>query len=103
MVGPVARGFHLLARVVASVDRTRDPLPQLPIAGARRAEQQHKVDWIGIIALAAGLAAPLLEMPSLTDDPWWYPWLLLSYAVSFILCLILRTTRRLFARRLQLQ
>jgi hypothetical protein len=72
--------------VVASVDRTRDPLPQLPIAGARRAEQQHKADWIGIIALAAGLAAPLLEMPSLTDDPWRYPWLLLYYAVSFILC-----------------
>ena len=72
------------------------------IAGAGRAERKHKVDWIGVIALAAGLAAPMVEMPSLTE-PWGYPWLLLSYAVSFISCLSLRTTRRLFARRLQLQ
>ncbi len=69
------------------------------IAGAGRAERKHEVDWIGVIALAAGLAAPMVEIPS----PWGYPWLLLSYAVSFISCLSLRTTRRLFARRLQLQ
>lgn len=72
------------------------------IAGTWRAERQQKVDWIGVTALTAGVVTPLLEVPSLIES-WWYPWLLLSYAVSLISCLILRTTRRLFARRLQLQ
>jgi len=72
------------------------------IAGTWRSERQQKVDWIGVIALTAGVVTPLLEMPSLIES-WWYPWLLLSYAVSFISCLILRTIRRLFARRLHLQ
>ncbi len=74
------------------------------IAGTWRVERQKKVAWIGIIALAAGLATPLLEMPSLTE-PWWYPWLLPSYSLSFITCLLLRITSRLWLsrRRLQLQ
>ncbi len=73
------------------------------IAVTWRQERPTKVDWIGAVALAAGLATPLLEMPSL-DEPWWFPWLLPSYAVSFVTCLILRFGSRLFARRrLQLQ
>jgi cytosine/uracil/thiamine/allantoin permease len=72
------------------------------IAGTWRAEGQQKVDWIGVTALTAGVVAPFLEMPPLVES-WWYPWLPLSYAVSFISCLILRTIRRLFARRLKFQ
>jgi cytosine/uracil/thiamine/allantoin permease len=72
------------------------------IAGTWRAERQQKVDWIGVTALTAGVVAPLPEMPSLIES-WWYPWLQLSYAISFISCLILRTIRRLFARRLKFQ
>ena len=74
------------------------------IAGTWRAERPPKVDWIGVTSLAAGVVTPLLEMPSLTE-PWWYPWLLPSDAVSFVTCLLLRVNRRLWLsrRRLQLQ
>jgi len=74
------------------------------IAGTSRQERPKKVDWIGAVAISGGLAIPFLwSYLFVPDEPWWFPWLLPSYAVSFVACLILRFGSRLFARRLQLQ
>ena len=75
------------------------------IAANWRQERPKKVDWIGAVAISAGLAIPFLwSYLFVPGEPWWFPWLLPSYAVSFVTCLILRFGSRLFARRrLQLQ
>lgn len=75
------------------------------IAGNWRQERPKKVDWICAVAISAGLAIPFLwSYLFVPGEPWWFPWLLPSYAVSFVTCLILRFGSRLFARRcLQLE
>ena len=70
------------------------------IAGTWRLESPKKIDWIGATALFAGLAITLLVPTDL--ESWWFPWLLPSYAASFVTCLVLRIARSLFANR-QLQ
>lgn len=74
------------------------------IVGNWRQEKPKKVNWIGAVAISAGLAIPFLwSYLFVPDEPSWFPWLLPSYAVSFVTCLILRFGSRLFDRRLQLQ
>jgi hypothetical protein len=63
-----------------------------------RAEGPHAVDWIGLISLVAGLATPLcitLGRVEWTFTPWWYPWMLPSYIVTFFVCSIGRFAQRL--------
>ena len=80
------------------------------IAGTWRAEKSKKVVWIGVIAFSLGLLTSFglwylvgldLFAPSLAE-PEFYPWLLPSYAVSFMTCLLLRITRRLWLSRQRL-
>jgi TRAP-type mannitol/chloroaromatic compound transport system permease small subunit len=83
------------------------------IAGTWRTERQQKVDLIGVIVFLLGLVTSFgvwnlvgldLFTPSLAEAEF-YPWLLPSYAVSFMTCLLLRITSQLWLsrRRLQLQ
>jgi hypothetical protein len=63
-----------------------------------RADRVRRFDWIGAIAVLAGLATPLYVpgwLAGADDNPWWHPWLLPSYAVAFLVCLFGRTARRL--------
>ena len=67
------------------------------IAGTWRLESPKNVDWIGATALFAGLAITLVIPADL--ESWWFPWLLPSYAASFVTCWVLRIAMSLFARR----
>ena len=81
------------------------------IAGTWRAERPPKVDWIGVVAFSLGLVTSFglwylvgldLFTPSLAE-PEFYPWVLPSYAGSFMTCLLLRITSRLWLSRGRLQ
>lgn len=81
------------------------------IAGSWRAEKPKKVVWIGVIVFSLGLVTSFglwylvgldLFTPSLAE-PEFYPWLLPTYAVSFMTCLLLRIARRLWLSRGSLQ
>jgi len=51
-----------------------------------------------VIALLAGLATPLYVpgwIVGADDNQWWHAWLLPSYGVGFLVCLLGRTVRRL--------
>jgi len=69
----------------------------------RCAEKPPKIDWIGTIALLAGLATPLYITHGpmeLTPNPWWYPWLLPSYAVGLAACICGRAAQMGIAKRI---
>jgi hypothetical protein len=85
------------------------------IAVSREIEKPKRVEWIGTISFLVGLGTPFLWsylfgldislfVPGQVES-WWFPWLLPSYAVSFVTCLLLRMGRLLWLarRRLQLQ
>ena len=61
------------------------------ITGRRQTAGARKIDWVGLSALAAGLAMPFY-MPFLTSSEapelWWHPWLLPSFGVGFVTCLV---------------
>src|ERR1035438_3971241 len=68
------------------------------LTGKRRAEQARRVDWVGLIAVVGGLATPLYVPHGpmeLTRFPWWYPWVLPSYVVAFLMCLGGRTVQKI--------
>lgn len=49
------------------------------------------VDWVGVTALLAGLAVARLVQVSASHmgiETWWKPWLLPSYVVAFLTCLV---------------
>jgi peptidoglycan/LPS O-acetylase OafA/YrhL len=59
------------------------------VIGRHRVERAKKIDWIGAVALLAGLATPLY-MPlviSAAPESWWHPWLLPSCGMGFLVCL----------------
>jgi len=92
---PYAPTFELLTNVlaVAAAVLTADFVTR-----SWRVDRARRFDWIGTSALLAGLTTPLY-MPSWIvgegDDQWWHPWLLPSYGVAFLVCLLGRTIRRL--------
>jgi hypothetical protein len=61
------------------------------LVSGRRVEHARRIDWVGVIALLAGLVTPLwmrLLMVAVAADPWWHPWFLPSYGVGFLVCLL---------------
>ena len=62
------------------------------VTGRRRIEQARRVDWIGLIALLAGLATPLFVPHGPVD----LAWLLPSYLVGFFVCLCGRAAQKLY-------
>jgi hypothetical protein len=92
---PYAPTFELLTNVlaVAAAVLTADFVTR-----SWRVDRARRFDWIGTSALFAGLATPLF-MPSWIvgagDDRWGSPWLLPSYGVAFLVCLMGRTLHRL--------
>jgi hypothetical protein len=55
-----------------------------------RPDRARRVNWVGTVALAAGLTIGLGWRPLIDDslDPnWWHPWVLPSYVVAFVVCL----------------
>jgi hypothetical protein len=71
------------------------------LTGRRRVERGQRIDWIGVIALLAGLATPLF-MPLLigwTPESWWHPWLLPSWGMGFLVCLASGTVQKLTNRK----
>jgi hypothetical protein len=64
----------------------------------RRVEEAPKVDWVGLIAVLAGLATPLFvphEPLESASNPWWHPWLLPSYVLAFMVCICGRLLQKL--------
>lgn len=58
------------------------------VSGQRRLERVRGVEWVAVAAFVAGMVAPLC-LPSRYVwglDSWWYPWLMLSYGVGFVVC-----------------
>ena len=71
------------------------------ITRKERAEKALKFDCVALISLCAGLATPLFILHGpmeLTPNPWWYPWLLPSYVVGFLVALTSRFAQRAFQR-----
>jgi hypothetical protein len=63
----------------------------------RRIEPVRRVDWVGTVALLAGVTTPLW-MPLLTGieaETWRHPWLLPSYGVGSAVCLAGRMVEKL--------
>lgn len=61
------------------------------------ADRVRRFDRIGVIALLAGLATPLYVpgwMVGAGDNQWWHPWLLPSYGVAFLVCVLGRSVSR---------
>lgn len=59
-----------------------------------------RFDWVGIVALLAGLALPMLVpnrlwANALHFELWWHPWLLPSYAIALAVCLVGRIAGKL--------
>jgi len=70
------------------------------LTGKRCAEQSRRVDWVGVIAFVTGLATPLFVphgAMELTRFPWWYPWVLPSFVVAFLICLLGRVAQKCLA------
>jgi hypothetical protein len=73
------------------------------VVTGRRAGRARRIDWVGTGALLVGLAAPWW-MPRLMDvyvEAWWQPWLLPSYGIAFLACLIGRVVQRRFGRDIE--
>jgi hypothetical protein len=67
------------------------------VSGWRRVDQVRTINWLGTVALAAGSATAFCMPPwALAGDAWWHPWLLPSYGVGFLACLLGRTTQRIW-------
>lgn len=70
------------------------------LTGKHRTEPARRVDWVGLGALVAGLATPLYVPHGpveLTRFPWWYPWVLSSFVVAFLVCLAGRVAQKILA------
>jgi hypothetical protein len=68
------------------------------MTGRRYSARPRKLDWVGTIAILTGMAASLYVPHGeliYTRFPWWYPWVLTSYVVSFLLSLGGRLIQRL--------
>lgn len=65
-----------------------------------RIQPTPKVDWIGLMALIAGLATPLYVPRGLIESTptWWYSWMLPSYLMAFLACLCGRMSQRMMRR-----
>ena len=90
---PYAPTFDLLTNVLAVVPAV---LMADFVTRSWRVDPVRRFDWIGVIALLAGLAT--LYVPGwivgADDSQWWHAWLLPSYGVAFLACLLGRTVRR---------
>lgn len=68
------------------------------VAGRWRVESVRRIDWIGVVALLAGLETPLyMSYWSIGAgaESWWHPWLLPAYGVGFLVCLFGRIAQRI--------
>jgi len=91
---PYAPTFQLLTNVLAVVPAV---LTADFVTRSWRVDGVRRFDWIGVTALIAGLATPLFTpnwIVGAGDDRWGSPWLLPSYGVAFLVCLLGRTVRR---------
>jgi hypothetical protein len=84
---------QLLARClgVTSAIITADFLMRRPLAATPR------INWVGCAAFLIGVGLPWYTPHGpmeLSPNPWWYPWLLPSYAVAFTTCIVGRTLER---------
>jgi len=66
------------------------------VSGGKRGRGVSRVDLVGVAALLAGLTTAfcLPERYLWGQDSWWLPWLLPSYAVGFLGCLMGRAVQR---------
>ena len=58
------------------------------VSGRPRFERVCKVDWVAVAAFMAGMVVPL-SLPSRYGwgaEGWWFPWVMPSYAVGFLVC-----------------
>ncbi len=70
------------------------------VTGRHRIERVQRVDWIGAVALLAGLATPWYMPPLIGAAPesWWHPWLLPSCGMGFLVCLASGTVQKTSTR-----
>jgi len=96
---PYAPTFGLLTNLLAVVPAV---LTADFVTRSWRVDRARRLDWIGTTALLAGLTMPLYVpgwIVGAGDDRWGSPWLLPSYAVAFLVCLLGRTVRRFAVQR----
>ena len=92
---PYAPTFQLLTNLLAVVPAV---LTADFVTRSWRVDRAQRFDWIGVTALIAGLATPFYIpnwIVGADDNPWWHPWLLPSYGVAFLVCLLGRTARQI--------
>ena len=64
----------------------------------RRLEKARRVDWVGLTSLVVGLTTPLYISHGpmeLRPNPGWYPWLLPSYVVGFLVGFSFRLVQKI--------
>ncbi len=61
----------------------------------RRPACIRRIDWVSAMALAAGLVTPFCGRLLIMDvEEWWHPWLLPSYGVALLVCLVGRGAQK---------
>jgi hypothetical protein len=69
------------------------------LTGRRLAASNSKIDSIGVTAFLIGWGLPYVpDLIIEIDPPWWNPWLLRTYMVSFSVCLFCGIARKLLKR-----
>ncbi len=61
------------------------------ITGAHRDKRVRRIDWVGTAALLAGLACLPIWMRVTGAEPWTHTWLLPSYGMAMLVCLVGRS------------
>jgi hypothetical protein len=87
----------LMNSVVIALAAAAAVLTADAIARRWRKSPSVRFDWIGVAAFGLGFQAQFC-LPVLIGwfpDPWWHPWLLPSYAISFTACLVGRALEKL--------
>lgn len=86
--------FEMSARVLvaAAAVVTADS-----VAARWRVVSARRVDLTGVVAVTAALLTPWLMPYRMADfgaDQWWHPWILPSYGIGFVTCLLGRAIER---------